>query len=222
MIFFICIILSLLISYLVIGIFNIRQNTFVKSINSIEKGSICLTFDDGPDLIMTPKILDILKKHNVKANFFLIGSSLLENENIVKRIHSEGHTIGCHTFSHKPTFPIYSEKEMVYELVKTNNLIKSITSDNVVLFRPPFGITTPSINKALVNLKMISVGWDIRSLDTIISNPVQLFKRVKKGIDNGGTVILFHDRCESTLFILEKVILYGFEKKLTFKTIQNA
>ena len=222
MIFFICIILSLLISYLVIGIFNIRQNTFVKSINSIEKGSICLTFDDGPDLIMTPKILDILKKHNIKANFFLIGSSLLENENIVKRIHSEGHTIGCHTFSHKPTFPIYSEKEMEYELVKTNNLIKSITSDNVVLFRPPFGITTPSINKALVNLKMISVGWDIRSLDTIISNPVQLFKRVKKGIDNGGTVILFHDRCESTLFILEKVILYCFEKKLKFKTIQNA
>ena len=205
-----------------IGIFNIRQNTFVRSINSIEKGSICLTFDDGPDLIMTPKILDILKKHNVKANFFLIGSSLLENENIVKRIHSEGHTIGCHTFSHKPTFPIYSEKEMEYELVKTNNLIKSITSDNVVLFRPPFGITTPSINKALVNLKMISVGWDIRSLDTIISNPVQLFKRVKKGIDNGGTVILFHDRCESTLFILEKVILYCFEKKLKFKTIQNA
>ena len=222
MILFICIILSLFIGYLLIGIFNIRQNTFIKSINSIEKGSICLTFDDGPDHIMTPKILNILKKYNVKANFFLIGSCLLENENIVKRIHSEGHTIGCHTFNHKPTFPIYSKKRMEYELVKTNNLIKSITSDNVVLFRPPFGITTPIISKVLINLKMISVGWDIRSLDTITSNPIQLFKRVKKGIDHGGTVILFHDRCDSSLVILEKVILYCFEKELTFKTIQNA
>ena len=115
----------------------------MKSINSIEKGNICLTFDDGPDSTMTPKILDVLQKYNVQANFFLIGKASQNNQDIVKRIHLEGHIIGCHTFCHKTTFPMYSLSRMEAELVKTNNLIKSITSEEVLLFRPPFGITNP-------------------------------------------------------------------------------
>ncbi|MGY8988321.1 MAG: polysaccharide deacetylase family protein, partial [Flavobacteriales bacterium] len=199
MILTLSIILFLIFAYLTIGMFDIRRNIFVKSINSIEKGNICLTFDDGPDSTMTPKILDVLQKHNVQASFFLIGEASKNNQDIVKRIHIEGHTIGCHTFFHKTTFPMYSLSKMEAELVKTNNVIKSITSEEVLLFRPPFGITNPNIKKILKKLEMTSVGWNIRSLDTITKDAKKLSKRVVNGINKGGSIILFHDRCESTL-----------------------
>ena len=222
MILILSIILFLIFAYFTIGMFDIRRNIFVKSINSVEKGNICLTFDDGPDSTMTPKILDILQKHNIQATFFLIGEASQNNQEIVKRIHMNGHTIGCHTFCHKTTFPIYSVARMKAELVKTNNLIKSITSEEVVLFRPPFGITNPNIGKTLKKLQMTSVGWNIRSLDTITKDANKLSKKVIKGINKGGSIILFHDRCESTLAILEKIIIYCHEKELKFKTIDNA
>jgi len=222
MIFPLSIILFLIFTYLTIGVFDIRRNIFIKSINSIEKGNICLTFDDGPDSTMTPKILDILQRHNVKANFFLIGEASQNNQDIVKRIHLEGHTIGCHTFCHKTTFPMYSLSRMETELATTNNVIKSITSEEVVLFRPPFGITNPNIKKILKKLNMTSVGWDIRSLDIITKDTKKLSNRVINGINKGGSVILFHDRCESTLAILENIIIYCHEKSLKFKTINNA
>jgi len=111
---------------------------------------------------------------------------------------------------------------MERELVKTNNVIKSITSEEVVLFRPPFGITNPNIKKTLKKLAMTSVGWDIRSLDTITKDAKKLSNRVVKGINKGGSIILFHDRCESTLAILENIIICCYEKGLKFKTINNA
>lgn len=222
MIWMLSIILFLIFAYLAIGIFDIRRNIFVQSINSIAEGDICLTFDDGPDSTMTPKILDILKKHNVQANFFLIGNACQSNQDIVKQIYLGGHTIGCHTFSHRIIFPLYSLDRMEAELVKTNNLIKSIISEEVLLFRPPFGITNPNINKTLKKLAMTSVGWDIRSLDTITKDAEKLSNRVIDKINKGGSIILFHDRCESTLEILENIITYCHEKGLKFKTINNA
>ena len=221
MILLVSTILILVCLYFTIGVFDIRKNVFVNSIHSIEKGNICLTFDDGPDPKMTPMILDILQKHKVKATFFLIGEAIHKNQDIAKRIHKEGHTIGCHTFKHKSTFPMYSSSKMQTEIVQTNNLINAITSMKVVLFRPPFGITNPNINKVLKSLKMTSIGWDVRSLDTITKDSEKLYNRVMKGIDKGGSIILFHDRCESTLDILEQVILHCKSIGLKFKTINE-
>jgi len=194
---------------------------FVKSINAVSGRNICLTFDDGPDPVMTPKILDILKKHNIKATFFLIGASCLKHPEIVKRIHLEGHAIGCHTFNHHYLFPFYSLKKIKQELIETNTLIKSITSKDVSLFRPPFGVTNPIMKIALDDLKMRCVGWDTRSFDTIISNPKTLHKRVVKKIQQGGSIILFHDRCKSTLGILEDTVVYCLDRDRSFITINH-
>lgn len=221
MILFLSIVLTLSCLYFIIGIFDIRKNIFVESINSIEKGNICLTFDDGPDPVMTPKVLDLLKRYNIRATFFLIGKAIHKNQDLAKRIHKEGHIIGCHTFNHKSTFPMYSLSKMENEITQTNILIKAITLKKTVLFRPPFGITNPNIKKVLRKLKMNSVGWDIRSLDTITKDTDKLYRKVKKGIDKGGSIILFHDRCETTLGILEQVILHCKNKGLNFKTINE-
>ena len=222
MTFLFSIILFFIIIYLVIGIFDIRQNIFVQSINSVRKGNICLTFDDGPDPIMTPKILEILNKHGIKGSFFLIGENALSNQELVKQISNEGHSIGNHTYYHKPTFSISSKKKITEEIKKTNQLLEQITSKKIIFFRPPFGITNPNIEKTLKKLEMTSVGWDVRSLDTITKDAEKLSNRVINGINKGGSIILFHDRCKSTLSILENVIIYCHEKGLKFKTINNA
>ena len=222
MISLVYVILFVILAYLIIGIFDIRQNIFVKSINSVREGNICLTFDDGPDPIMTPKILDILTRHHVKGTFFLIGENVLANPELVKQISDEGHSIGNHTYYHKTIFPISSKNKITEEIKKTNQLLEQITSKKIILFRPPFGITNPNIKKTLKKLEMTSVGWNIRSLDTITKDAKKLSNRVINGINKGGSIILFHDRCESTLEILEKIIIYCHEKGLKFKTINNA
>ena len=216
------IILFVILTYLIIGIFDIRQNIYVKSINSVREGNICLTFDDGPDPIMTPEILEILARHHVKGTFFLIGENVLANPELVKQISDEGHSIGNHTYYHKTIFPISSENKITEEIKKTNQLLEQITSKKIIFFRPPFGITNPNIKKTLKKLEMTSVGWNIRSLDTITKDAKKLSNRVINGINKGGSIILFHDRSEGTLAILENIIIYCHEKGLKFKTINNA
>lgn len=222
MIFVFSIILFLIIIYLIIGVFDIRQNIFVKSINSVGQGNVCLTFDDGPDPIMTPKILEILNKHSVKGTFFLIGKNAFSNQALVKRISDEGHSIGNHTYYHKATFSMCSENKMTEEIKKTNQILEQITSKKITFFRPPFGVTNPKINTVLKKLNLKSIGWGIRSLDTITNDSIKLYSKVKQGVDKGGSIILLHDRCESTLEILEKIIIYCRDKDLKLITINNA
>ena len=216
------IILFVFFTYLIVGVFDIRKNIFIESINSVERGNICLTFDDGPDPIMTPKILDVLKKYSIKGTFFLIGENVCANQELVRRISDEGHSIGNHTYYHKATFPIFSKKSMTKELKKSNDIIQRITKKKIRLFRCPFGISNIRINTVLKRLNLTSIGWDIRSLDTVTNDSVKLYNKVKKGIDKGGSIILFHDRCKSTLAVLEDIIIYCLEKNLRFKTIDNA
>jgi peptidoglycan/xylan/chitin deacetylase (PgdA/CDA1 family) len=87
------------------------------------------------------------------------------------------------------------------------------------LFRPPYGVTNPKISKVLKKLEMISIGWDVRSLDTVLSNSNVLYERVIRGIEKGGSIILFHDRCNSTIESLENIINYCQKNNLQFKTI---
>lgn len=212
---------SLILAYLIYGVFDIRKNIFVNSISSTDQGNICLTFDDGPETEMTTKILDVLKMHNIKATFFLIGDYVRRNRDIVTRMHNEGHCIGNHTYFHKRSFPVSSLSSMEEEISRTNNEIYDIIKEKIDIFRPPFGITNPNINKAIKQSNMISIGWDIRSLDTITKDANRLYNRVIGKIDKGGSIILFHDRCESTSDILEKVIVYCKQKGLKFKTIRE-
>ena len=120
--FFISLFLSL--SFLIItswGVSNIHSQMFITSINSINgsRGEIALTFDDGPDENNTPKLLKVLKKHEVKATFFLIGEKIVANKGIVEMIIKDGHQICNHTYYHKYCFPFYSKKKMRNEILMT-------------------------------------------------------------------------------------------------------
>ena len=98
---------------------------------------LCLTFDDGPDARYTPAILDILRSHNVRATFFIIGANADQNIGLVKREYAEGHDIGNHTYTH-PNIALVSEERATLELSTTERIIENALGVSTVLFRPPY------------------------------------------------------------------------------------
>jgi peptidoglycan-N-acetylglucosamine deacetylase len=185
-----------------------------------ETKSIAITFDDGPVPLKTLQILDILKKHQAKATFFCIGENVKEYPEIVRQIHDEGHLIGNHSYFHGATFDLLSVKNVVKELNATNNAIREAIGLVPRLFRPPYGVTNPMLAKAVSQLRFTAIGWSVRSLDTIIKEKGKLYERVTKKMQ-GGDVILFHDRCEVTIEILDDVLNYIKSKGIKIESLDK-
>ncbi len=206
----VCFVLLILIFIGVIawGSFDIRLNYFLKSFNKnfeIKEKKIALTFDDGPTEL-TPKFLELLKQNNTKATFFCIGKQIEKHPEIFKQIIENGHEIGNHTFSHDNKTGFLSTKKMMEEIVKCDKTIENF-GISTSLYRPPFGVSNPNIAKAISNLNKKSIGWNIRSLDTILKDPEKIFKRIQKKI-KPGSIILLHDTSEKSAEVLEKLLLF--------------
>jgi len=208
--YFILLVLSIFFLLSVIVIFGssfIQLNYFINNINNgITKG-ISITFDDGIDAELTPQILDVLKKENVKATFFVIGNKIEQQKSILLRIHNEGHIIGNHSFSHTKKLTLFTTAKLKADILKCSNIIKTITKQNPIYFRPPYGITTPRYKRALNQLGLISIGWSVRSLDTVIKDKEKLYNKVTRKITK-GSIVLFHDTQKVTLDILPNFIHY--------------
>ncbi len=197
---------------------NITSNFFLKAFNEGDgkQKEIVITFDDGPNKEITPKILAVLADFDAKATFFVIGNNILGNENIIKQIHADGHLIGNHTFSHSFFIDFKSRKGFLEEIEKTNLLIEKIIGKKAKIFRPPYGVTTPNIAYAVEKANMDVVGWSIRSLDTTKDSSDKISKRVISQI-NSGSIILFHDTSEKTIDVLKQTL--NFVKNSGFKIV---
>jgi len=215
--------LLIIIIFLVYASANIGSGVYVKTVSRLQVKDkiIALTFDDGPHPEITPLILTILKKYDIQATFFCIGKNIEKNKSLTYRIIDEGHLIGNHTNQHSFAFPFYSSKRMKPEIETCwNHIISSGSADSPRLFRPPFGITNPSLRKALENSGYTVIGWNIRSLDTIIKNSKTVIKRVTKRI-KPGSILLFHDFKLHTPEIIERVIIFALKKGYTFVRIDK-
>lgn len=190
------------------GVFDIRLGYFVPTfchLKNKQKRQVVLTFDDGPTEL-TPLFLDLLKQYEAKAIFFCIGRQIAQYPQIVQRIKEEGHLIGNHTYSHIPQNCFASTAVMTQEIQQTDALLAQL---GIVTpyFRPPYGVTNPHIAKAAKRMGKIVVGWDIRSLDTVIKDETRLWSRVVSKL-NQGNIILMHDTSERTLHVLEQLLKY--------------
>ena len=144
----------------------------VKEVNKKtgENKIAALTFDDGPDPINTVKILDVLKEYNVKATFFLQGNHVEKYPEITKRIFEEGHLIANHSYSHPHLMEFSSLDSVLYQLTKTDSLIKNITGKSHKYFRPPFGELSPEQKAFLEGKGFEIVMWDVSTKDWDINN----------------------------------------------------
>lgn len=204
-------ILVLLILFLVYASYYIGSGVYVKAICKPDTPGVVLTFDDGVDEIQTPKVLDVLKKYDAKAIFFIIGEKAEKHPHLVQRIVAEGHKIGIHSYKHKPIFPILAYDNMHKEVWDTKEILEKITGEIVDLFRPPFGVTNPNVGKVVEELNLKTIGWNIRSLDTNMSQDrLQVAERVSKKL-TGRDIILLHDDRQGSEILLE-ALLKNIEK----------
>jgi peptidoglycan-N-acetylglucosamine deacetylase len=187
----------------------IDSNYHVKTFcgNPLEnKKKIAITFDDGPHE-MTILVLDVLKKYNAKATFFCIGKNIETHPKILKKVIEEGHTIGNHSYSHSPFFDFFRKNKVIAEIRQTNALIESLVGKKTNLFRPPYGVTNPSIRRALGVTQHKTIGWNIRSFDGGSKNEKFIFDRIIKRIKPGG-IVLLHDTSIETVNVLEQLLSF--------------
>lgn len=183
------------------------------------KKTVALSFDDAPDENNTHKILDILKKHDVKASFFMIGSTMNdENTTAVKRCSDEGHLVLNHSFNH-PRLTNLNETEIITQLDQTSTRIQTLTGNYPLLFRPPYG----SINGQVVNTINTSgftiILWSLDSLDWILKDPYAVANNVISNVRNGD-IILMH-RNPTSVASLEMVIETLHATGYTFTTVDK-
>lgn len=174
-------------------------------------GKIVLTFDDGPDPVWTPRVLDILKAENVKAAFFVVGENGQANPDLVRRIVGEGHEIGNHSFTH-PNLGEVPHQITELELNTTQRLIESLTGRSTRLFRAPyFGDAEPKTPDEVEpttiaqSLGYISVGLHIDPDDWKLTNDdgsphtadqmvqVVLEQAAITTPEERGSIVLLHD-----------------------------
>jgi len=172
--------------------------------NSVDCGKVAclaLTFDDGPDAEVTPRILDILAQHQVKATFFLIGEKVPGKESLVRRIHADGHEIGNHTWSHRKISEL-SPQELQDDIAHAQQAIMAAGVPTPSLFRPPYGLFSPMIRS---HVQMTVVSWNIDPEDWKAKKPEKITEHILAHAKPGAIVVL-HDTEKLTADALDPIL----------------
>jgi len=153
---------------------------------------IAMTFDDGPSATLTPKLLDLLAAHHIKATFFVIGENVAEHPEIVARAAQEGHEIANHSWSH-PNFGKMSDEGIRSQLQRTDDAIKSATGKRPTLMRPPYGSITAREKRWIHDeFGYQIILWDVDPYDWKRPGPAVVRNRILKET-RPGSIVLSHD-----------------------------
>ncbi|MGX9133022.1 polysaccharide deacetylase family protein [Rummeliibacillus sp. JY-2-4R] len=180
------------------------------------KKVVALTFDDGPNNTVTPKILKILKRHHAKATFFMVGAQVNAHPKIAKQVKDAGHEIGNHSYSH-PNLLTLTNKQIKEQIAKTNKAIQKATGRNPTVFRPPYGC----VDKRVRSQTSLPVTlWNVDTLDWKHRNAKKILAYVKKET-HSGSIILMHDVHMPTADGLDAVLNYLEKEGYTFVTVSE-
>lgn len=199
------------------------NTTFRKYIvwkGKLSSNKIALTFDDGPDPLYTPEILDILKSYEIPATFFLVGSKIAIYPKLAEKILQYGHDIGNHTYSHS-VLKDMDKSSMEYEIHQTEKVLKEQLGYKTKLFRPPKGIISFPMIRICMKNKLKVVMWSIDPKDFNAENSQSIVKKINPEIIKGGDIILLHDKIKYTQEALPILIEELHKKGLAFSTVSN-
>ncbi|MBU3188846.1 polysaccharide deacetylase [Clostridium bowmanii] len=203
-------------------------NTSLKDSGDFKASKIAyLTFDDGPTYVITAALLDVLKKENVKATFFVVGKEIEGKESILKRIYLEGHSIGLHTYSHNFKKIYRSTEDLICEMEKTSDKIQEVIGITPKIIRFPGG-SSKHLNafslKALHKNSFKVYDWNVNIYDGINPN-LSVSKLIEnsqiiKGNKNAAIVLMhcnFNNK--NTVKALPEIIKYYKKLGYKFKSI---
>lgn len=188
-----------------------------------EKKEIYITFDAGFENGNTAQILDALKKHNVKATFFLVGNYLETQPELVKRMVQEGHTVGNHTYSHPDMSKISDTESFCAELQKNEALFEAITGQAMSkLYRPPQGKFCESNLQMACDLGYSTVFWSLAYVDWYVDDQPtkeQAFEKLLPRI-HPGAVVLLHSTSSTNAQILDELLTEWENMGYTFGDLE--
>lgn len=159
-----------------------------------DKKLVALTFDDGPNYKVTTFLLDELDNKNAKASFFLVGSRISSQKELIKRMYNSGHSVGSHSYNHKNLTKL-TDEQLLKEINDTNELISQITGEDVKYLRPPYG----SYNKDLLNkINMTFILWNVDTLDWQSRDSQKVCDNIINSAKDGA-IILLHDLYQTSV-----------------------
>jgi len=202
---------------LIAGSIYISSNFYLRALCRGKKSEkvLAVTFDDGPDEIITLKVLAILEKYNIPATFFIIGKKAEKQVDMIQQIITKGHLIGLHSYGHAFFFDLYRRGKMEQDLLMAEEIMMKATGKKPLLFRPPYGVTNPILAKVLKKLGYNVIGWSVRSMDTTINDAGRVARRIIARI-HPGAIIQMHDTRGITPEVLEKVIITAKDEGYRF------
>lgn len=181
--------------------------------------SVALTFDDAPDENNTYKLLDILKDHDVKAAFFMIGGTMKDdNITVVKLTYDQGHLVLNHSFNH-PRMTNLNTDDMNLQLTRASETIESITGQYPILFRPPYGSINADVVDTINTHDMTTVLWSLDSLDWTLQDPEAVIQNVTNNVRNGDIILMHRNRV--SVGALPKIIENLKEKGYAFVKLDD-
>ena len=181
---------------------------------------IAMTFDDGPSATLTPKLLDLLAAHHIKATFFVIGENVAEHPEIVARAAREGHEIGNHSWSH-PNFGKMSDQGVRSQLQRTDDAIKNATGTRPTLMRPPYGSITPREKHWIHDeFGYRVILWDVDPYDWKRPGPAVVRNRILKETQP-GSIVLSHDIHPGTIEAMPSTLDALEAKGFKFVTVSE-
>jgi peptidoglycan/xylan/chitin deacetylase (PgdA/CDA1 family) len=177
--------------FLDIALDRVRAGSLSLAHGETLEPKMALSFDDGPSLANTPRLLDILRESGARATFFVVGEKIKGRETLLERMVADGHEVGNHTYTHPHTIRL-TNNELRQEVERTNEAIQAVTQLPVTLIRPPFGKDRRRIAQLADALGMTAVLWSIDSGDTQGLSTTEIADRVLQRA-KPGAIVLFHD-----------------------------
>jgi glycosyltransferase involved in cell wall biosynthesis len=170
-----------------------------------DRPEIALTFDDGPDPIYTPQILDLLQQYGARATFFLLGAQVQKEPKLVERMLREGHEIGNHSFTHA-AFDCLSWQEALREITETQEVLETIQGRPCRLFRPPGGkLCLSSLLGAWLKCMTIAM-WSVDLKDCLANRAEEIAAAVATRPIRPGDIVLYHGDSPAALAALPAVL----------------
>lgn len=199
--------------------------------------AIALTIDDGPDPDVTPRVLELLRRFDARATFFLIGANAVAHPELVRRLLAEGHAIGNHTARHAHDFSLNGPHAMMREIALAQQQLTVAGHSPPRFFRAPAGLRNPFLEPVLCRLGLTLASWTRRGFDTVDRNADRIATRLvgRDGSRWGtrlraGDILLVHDghaaRDETTgepvvLAVLERMLVACRDRALAVRSLDE-
>ncbi|MBU2667949.1 polysaccharide deacetylase family protein [Actinoplanes bogorensis] len=152
---------------------------------------VALTFDDGPHPAYTPQVLTLLRKHHIKATFFVIGQQAAGHPDLIRAIVADGHTVGTHTWSHQDLHRMKAGPVRT-EVARAVDKVAAVTGEIPELFRAPYGAWSRTVFEVCAKLGQTSIAWDVDPRDWDNPGSGRIRSRILDQVGN-RSIVLTHD-----------------------------